>query len=446
MTSLISRYAPSLLLLILAFAFFTRMYNIHEPNGYIFDEVYHAVTAKLIAHNDPRAFEWWHPAPEPNTAIDWLHPPTAKYFQAVSMLLFGENPFGWRFSSVIFGVGVVWITFLVAQAAFRNERSALFAALLASFDGLLLVQSRIAMNDIHVTFFVLLSCYWYFRHWQLSQENREYRFFSKRLMLSIAAAGIAMATKWSGVFVLGAIGIGEVARFVQSGMLQPKSKALQPRSIFQAALVLSLMLLIPLSLYLASYGQMFLQGKGYEHLKELHNQIWRYQTTLEATHPYQSRPWQWFLNLRPVWYAVDYQEGSIANIYAFGNTVLYLGGGIAIVTSLVWGTKQVFNRWRKKKPANDTALIVLLVCIWYAIVWMPWFLSPRIMFFYHYTPAVPLLAILTSYWLQKAPKSLHIGFVAAAGLFFMVWYPHYIGLPVSKEFADSVYFLLPSWK
>ena len=78
--TILKKYYGPLLLAILAFAFFTRMFQLHIPEEYYFDEVYHAVTAKLVARNDPRAYEWWHPAPEPNTAIEWLHPPLAKYF------------------------------------------------------------------------------------------------------------------------------------------------------------------------------------------------------------------------------------------------------------------------------------------------------------------------------------------------------------------------------
>ena len=99
------KHGPVILVAILLFAFVTRLYRIHVPDHYIFDEVYHAVTAKLIAANDPRAFEWWHGAIEPNTAVDWLHPPLAKYTQAFFIKILGSSSFSWRISSVLFGVG-----------------------------------------------------------------------------------------------------------------------------------------------------------------------------------------------------------------------------------------------------------------------------------------------------------------------------------------------------
>src|SRR5438105_1782547 len=78
------------LILILLFATIGRFYRLSLPSVYYFDEVYHALTAKLIARNDVRAYEWWNEPVEPNTAVDWLHPPLAKYTQALSMKVFGE--------------------------------------------------------------------------------------------------------------------------------------------------------------------------------------------------------------------------------------------------------------------------------------------------------------------------------------------------------------------
>ncbi|MFZ1721414.1 MAG: phospholipid carrier-dependent glycosyltransferase, partial [Microgenomates group bacterium] len=154
-------YFPQILLAILAFTFITRIVRLTSPEVYVFDEVYHGITSKLIARNDPRAYEWWNAPVEENTAVDWLHPPLAKYTQATSMLVFGENSFGWRFSSVIFGILTVWVTAKLAFTLFRDERVALLSALFVSLDGLILTQSRIAMNDIHVTFLMILAVWMY---------------------------------------------------------------------------------------------------------------------------------------------------------------------------------------------------------------------------------------------------------------------------------------------
>ncbi len=461
MRTTLHRFRSVILIIILCFAFFTRMYNLHNPETYMFDEVYHAVTAKLIAHNDPRAYEWWNPAPEPDTAVDWLHPPLAKYFQAISMLAFGENSFGWRFSSVIFGVLVILLTYHVAYRLFRNSTIALMSAALASLDGLLLVQSRIAMNDIHVTFFILFTIYNYLVYKDTKRISK--------LFLTGLSAGLAMASKWSGLFVVGIVGLFELFELVKIFFT-----TYSPTGIFTKkwwwelaqwlGIRLVLLLLLPACLYVAGYTHMFIQGKGWAHFKELHNQIWWYQTHLDATHPYQSRPIEWFLNIRPVWMHVSYGSGSRADIYAFGNPVLFLIGAATVFSTLIYFLLRMYEYFtaQKKQAALNriyTATVygiekltenpLLFLTISYFAVWAPWQLSPRIMFFYHYTPAVPLLCILISYWTYLVGKNqkfvLYLIFASAA-IAFAVWYPHWVAIPVSNKFADAIYFALPQWK
>lgn len=458
MKAALYHYRSVVLLAILCFTFFTRMFMLNHPEKYVFDEVYHAVTAKLIARDDPRAYEWWNPPPEPNTAVDWLHPPLAKYFQAISISAFGENSFGWRFSSVIFGVLVILITYHLAYRLFNNHVIALLSALLASLDGLLLTQSRIAMNDIHVTFFILFTLY----NYQVYRQTQK----TSKLLLTGISAGLAMTSKWSGVFTIGIIGFFELVEFVKI-ILRQKAAKFDFREVFDFLLLRFILIIcIPVALYIAGYTHMFMQGKDFAHLKEMHNQIWWYQTHLDATHPYQSRPIEWFLNLRPVWIDVEYLPGDKrADIYAFGNPALFWFGAFTVLTTLTYlGTAAIskLQTLLKKHPTAEqvtqffhTHLITIsksslfFLLFSYFAVWLPWQLSPRIMFFYHYTPAVPLLTIILSYWLYRWSKySKYIVYTVTALVIicFALWYPHWVELPVSNSWAESIYFAIPQWR
>ncbi len=53
-----------ILSLILLFALGTRLIGLGSPDHEYFDEVYHAFTAKVMLHDDPKAWEWWNPNPE----------------------------------------------------------------------------------------------------------------------------------------------------------------------------------------------------------------------------------------------------------------------------------------------------------------------------------------------------------------------------------------------
>lgn len=489
-----------LLILILGFSFFSRIIRLHVPERYVFDEVYHAVTAKLIARNDLRAFEWWNPPPEPETAVDWLHPPLAKYTQAASMLIFGETSFGWRLSSVVFGVGVIWLTYRLAALVFDNEEVGLLAAGLASLDGLLLVQSRIAMNDIHVTFFILLALFAYWRY-RLSGLTTNWKTDTfKKITLVGVAAGLAMASKWSGLFVLVIIccyeGFDLLQYLLQTLNARVQTRERQLRVLFKTAGLLMVSLaIIPILVYVASYTPMFLQGKslfcfqknsiqgecyferfvdknkvttweGYiSHFAMLHRQIWWYQTHLTATHPFQSRPWQWFFDLRPVWFHVDYlsdqprtsneKQMLIANIYSQGNpAVFWLGGASVIFTTILLVTTSLKKHFPQIAVLSQQEVRSLFFVVFsYGMVWLPWVASPRIMFFYHYTPAVPLLCMVLAYWLYQMMRSQNElvrvagkAAVLACVVVFGLWYPQWTALPVPRWFADAIYYRLPSWK
>lgn len=490
MQQVLERHYRLVLIAILFFAFITRIYRVDLPKKYVFDEVYHAVTAKLINQNDLRAYEWWNPPPEPDTAVDWLHPPLAKYTQALGMKIFGENSFGWRISSVVFGVFVILVTYLLAYELFQHRALSLLAAGLASLDGLLLVQSRVAMNDIHVTFFILLTLLLYVRYRKkvatLLIMKVQPRFAWTKVWLAVIAvalsAGLALGSKWSGAFVVMIVLISEGALWLKRYWpytYLPPHRAQVPWPVTIGSLVI--LSLLPVVIYVGAYTHMFAQGKslwcnqkqavlgtcyqeeikvgetliyrGYlSHFLELHRQIWWYQTNLKATHPYQSRPWQWFLDLRPVWYFVEYpQDHVIRNIYAFGNPALFWLGDVAVVASGIWLLWQIIRR-RQLTPQFWAMLFTLFS---YVCVWALWQLSPRIMFFYHYTPAVPLLSVLLSFWLVKiwsAKRATRLArllvvisllcIVACFGL----WYSHWTGLPVSIELRDRVFFLLPSWR
>lgn len=484
MSGLIHQYFKPLVIVLLFWTFATRVWRLDEPKTYVFDEVYHAVTAKLIARNDLRAYEWWNPAPEPTTAVDWLHPPLAKYTQAASMLLFGETAFGWRFSSVIFGVLVVFMTLKLALELFEHQGLALLAGFLVSLDGLVLAQSRIAMNDIHVTFFILLTLFMYLRHVHSRSRTTGY------LWLTGLSAGLAMGSKWSGLYALVIVWMVE-GMYVLKGLFKnPRTELAQIFGWYGAQLIGAL-LIVPAVLYVASYTHMFLQGKtlfchqqqaiqgecyytrmfwhkddeqvpgakpffeGYvSHFVEMHRQIWAYQTGLTATHGYQSRPWQWFLDLRPVWYYVDYAQDQRGDIYNIGNPLIFWLGDVAVVITLSmmgWYLARNLDKpqiiWQMGTMSKLSFLITS-----YLMVWLPWQFSPRIMFFYHYLPAVPLLCILLAYWLVKlwrrgpAEQGAVALLVAMIFATFVVWYPHWTGIRMPITFKEKVYFVVPSWR
>jgi dolichyl-phosphate-mannose--protein O-mannosyl transferase len=415
-----------LLLIILLFALTTRFINLSNPPTYYFDEVYHGVTAKAYAQNNPEGYEWWHDAPEPNTAYEWLHPPVGKLFMAVGWKYLGQSAWAWRVPGALIGVGVILLVFCLSLALFNNRALALLAALLASLDGLLLSQSRIGMNDIYVTFFILATVYAYV-------ESRK-RDSNVLLLLSGVLAGIAMSTKWSGVFTIGMIGSWELVLWYTTGIQWFK----------RLPKLLLIFGILPFIIYVGSYGQFWLQGHTISQFKELHSQIWYYQTHLTATHSYQSKAWEWPLAIRPVWYYVNYYgNGTISNIYNLANPLLAWIGLVAVL-GLFFHIK-----WNKKSLQPLQPAVVLL--IYYVWSWMPWLISPRIMFYYHYTPAIPVLCIalasqLKHIWFNGIyGKWMSVLIITAIVITFFWLLPMWINVPLPESWWKWL-FWLPSWK
>jgi len=165
-----------ILILILLFSLATRLFRLSIPQTYYFDEVYHAYTAKAYARNDPRGYEWWNNSDEEGTAFEWLHPPTSKLIMAGSIKIFGENSFAWRLPSAISGTLVIFLIYLLTQKLFKNTQTSLLAATIASLDGLLLTQSRIAMNDIFLVAFMLTALIFYLQF--VDTKRYKYLIFS----------------------------------------------------------------------------------------------------------------------------------------------------------------------------------------------------------------------------------------------------------------------------
>ncbi len=86
------------LVVVFALSLAAFLWDVDTPNGMIFDETWYVPTAqKWLAAGQMMHEE---------------HPPLGKLLIALGLWLFGDNPFGWRAMSAIFGALAVSATFL----------------------------------------------------------------------------------------------------------------------------------------------------------------------------------------------------------------------------------------------------------------------------------------------------------------------------------------------
>lgn len=382
-----------ILITIISLSFILRLFLIWYPNTYVFDEVYHGFTAVEYTKGNRLAWDPWATPPK-NVAYEWTHPPLAKEIMAVSLFSFStQSPWGWRIPSVILGVLNIYLVYMITQKLFKNPHASLLSAFFYSIDGLSFVQSRTGMNDTYLVSFILIALY-------LS--------LIKRFFLASVSFGLALASKWAGVYF-----------FLPLTLLVIWQKKFTR---------LILIATIPLLVYLATYLPYFLSHYTWDQFIALQQQMYIYHTHLKATHDYASPWWSWPLNLYPVWYYVNYApHNMLGNIFASGNPIVFLFGLIAIMVS-------IFDAWFNRSKTIGFVVLCYLVFI------LPWSVSPRIMFLYHYTPCLPFLSILLGYQVQKfnrpPTKQIFVTIISLSLLGFMFIYPFLVGLPVSQNYLE----------
>jgi len=387
---------------------FLHLFRLDYPNAYVFDEVYHGFTAKEYLAGHKEAWEWW-TTPPPGVAYEWTHPPLGKEIMTASMFLVrSTDAWAWRLPGALLGILSVCLIYLLAKTIFKKEEVGLLSAFIFSLDGLNFVQSRTGMIDVY---FVcsMLAC--------LLLISRNKFFFAS------IALGLALASKWTGLYLFGMVIIL---------LLYKKALHQIPYFIF-----------VPASIYLLSYIPFFIAGHDHNLFIELQKQMWWYHTNLKATHDYASPWWSWPLNLYPVWYYVEYSGDKIGNIFASGNPVMFWTGAIAVLLT-TWEFIKSFGIKIKdglliKLPENMPGHFFIL--LGYFIFWLPWALSPRIMFLYHYSPSLPFLAMALGYQLSlllpnKDNHKLLFWILAAIALGFIFVYPFITGILLPKNLME----------
>ena len=130
--------------------------------------------------------------------------PFAADGEAVSLDV-GSYTFAWRLPGVIMGALTVAVLFLLARVLFRRRSVGVLVGLFALLDGMLFVQSRIAMNDVYTAFFIL-AAYLLFA-WLWLEPERVKRSFWLVMPAMGVLLGLALASKWVAAYAIGALGI-----------------------------------------------------------------------------------------------------------------------------------------------------------------------------------------------------------------------------------------------
>ena len=401
--------------IIIGFALTLRLWRLNLPKGYIFDEVYYAKNAASLITDGVELNEQ-------GESEFVVHPPFGKWLIGIGIKLFGNNEFGWRVIAAVIGSASVLLIYLIVQRLFSSLFLSNIAAALFALDGLHLVMSRVALLDIFLMFFILLTFYLILRN---------------DLWLSGVVIGLAAATKWSAVFVIPflillTVNIGG-ANFATWGKR------------------FSQFVLTPLGIYLLSWSGWIISSKGwardsgsnfFSSLWNYHVEIMNFHRGLTEQHTYAANPWSWLVLGRPTSFYYETPKNCGAQscsqeILAIGTPILWWAGifAIAITVGLFIANK-------------DRISAFILAGI--AGTYLPWFFIQNRTTFYFYAiaifPFIVLALINVFNWAlsNQINRKLIYGFVITVGINFIYFLPIFIGINI--PYVDWLARMwLPSW-
>jgi len=461
---------------VIATASLTRLWNLASPKKLVFDETYYVKDA-LSLSQEGNEKSWpvgANAAFESGDVYSYLadsafvvHPPFGKWLIASGMWLLGpENAAGWRISTALLGIATVALLMLVAYKLFRSTKLALAAGLLLAIDGMGITMSRTALLDAPLTFFLLLGFLFFLIDNQQSRVRIGYAIQNGRktllwlrpwLVLAGVVLGAASAIKWSGLYLLAAIGLYVV--FSELLLRRDSGEKSWVRTGLLAQGAISFVNLVPVAMatYLSSWLGWITSTGGYsrnwaddnslpgifgalpnwaQSLWNYHEVIYKFHVNLSESHSYQSHPITWLLGLRPTAFFYEtYSDGQMgcesdtcsSAITAMGNPLIWVFATAALA--------YLFYRYLGTRER-----VIGLVLLGVGALYLPWLLIPERTVFQFYAvsflPWMILGLVLVMQILYRAlggtklAKGLVIGFFVLATLVSVFFLPVNIGLVV----------------
>lgn len=276
------------------------------------------------------------------------HPPLGKLFIVAGIKIFGDNPIGWRFFSILMGAAVIVMFYFICRQLRMSQRATNLATFLLALENLTFVQASVALLDIFIVVFMMAAFLLYLK---------------KGYVLSGLSIGLSTLAKLTGGFAF----ISTILHWFLFRQDRPlwflASIILAPLSFF--------IFMVPLD-YLA-FGRFMDPVQRIKDMLSLMGSL----TFSTVTHDAASRPWDWILLPKavPYWWDPHY---------------------IGVVSYTVWGLiiPAIVYMFFRARRGNDAARFALC---WFAgtyLIWIPLqFITDRITFSYYFYPTVGAVCI-----------------------------------------------------
>lgn len=318
-----------------------------------------------------------------------------------------ESPFVWRLGTVIFSFATLIVFFKILKIFFSKKVSLLGTVLLA-IDPMYFAFSRLVMLDIISLFFSLGSLYFFLKFLR--------SFDTFQLMRGSLFLGLSLASKPSALFIL--IALPVYLLFV----LKKLRRAFSSYKLFAIFTLLG---------FLGGNFLYFIFNHKIPFWKFVY-EIFNSQLNVGAGSGFLNSPAiSWFTTPQILTlFRIVYPDG-VSTVLAFQNPLF------ALTTIIVLGTTCYLLLKGTLKPRREISLIL----IYFAALFLPWFLSPHPTYYFYIVPLIPLVIILflKLISLLKINAFIFPISLAISLTIFALYYPLLIGLKVSKNFEAALF-------
>jgi dolichyl-phosphate-mannose-protein mannosyltransferase len=381
---------------------YLRVQNIGYPFHHDFDESQYVASAQqfLIGNPDPEC----------------CHPPVGKLLIGVGMLLQGNNPVGWRFVPLVFGLQCLVIVFLLAAALFEDKRAAWLAMAFVAADGFFLSYSRSSLGDIILACLVLWS-----------------------MLAAVTARG------WCGVLA-SALLIGTVTSVKWVGLLigLPACLAivLLKRAPWYTIFGFGIVPVVHAAFWMLGF---WISGQP-NGLMAVINEMQRRATFhlgfQHFTNPLESAWYTWLVMYHPLVIKTDQVGDTVRMASSVGNPMLWFAADACLLALPLVGAFVALRpawraRWLNCFDVATTKAFVILWVSWLSmlLLWMSGKIST---YWYHYLYAwgfaLVLLAGVVASLDRRYPR-VTLGFVLLTAAVAVYFAPVWAELPISVEGA-----------
>ncbi len=301
---------------------------ISNPRELILDEQHYVADARSIIKD--------------HITLRTEHPPLGKLFIVAGILIFGDNPVGWRFFSILMGTISIILFYFICLELGMSRRATLLATFLLAFENLSFVQASVAMLDVFMVTLMLASFLFYLKG--------EYP-------LSALALALSALSKLTGALGAGVIGVHwlivnrtKVISFMSQMLLAP---------VFFFGLM-------PVFDYIVT-RQWQSPAQRIKTMMSLMASL----TFANTQHESMSRPWQWVLlpKLMAYWYNPHYTAAISFTVWGLIiPVVVYLGLRAVRNNAGVFGLGWFASTYLIWIPANLLTDRVTFIFYFYPVI------------------------------------------------------------------------------